>query len=83
MGLLISTNWKSNNYDSLLIIIDCLIKIIYYELIKITINTHDLIEIIIDMIIQYHSLFDLIVSDWGMVFISKFWSSFYYFLKIN
>lgn len=63
MWLLISTNWKNNSYNSLLIIINCFIKIIYYKLIKSIINTHDLIEVILDVIIQYDGLFNLIVSD--------------------
>ena len=45
---------------------------IYYELVKITINTLDLIEIILDMILQYYSLFNSIISDQGLFTILKF-----------
>lgn len=40
--LLISTNRKSETHDFILVIIDRLTKIVYYELIKVTINNFDL-----------------------------------------
>lgn len=45
------TDWKGNSYDSILGILDWLIKIAYYKLIKIFINTLDLSEVIIDIIV--------------------------------
>ncbi len=35
----------------------------HYKTIKVTINTFNLLEVIMDKIIQYHDLFDLIVSN--------------------
>lgn len=63
MKLPIFINWKSNSYDLILVIIDWLIKIVYYKLVKITINTLDLIKVILNILVQYHNLPDLIMSD--------------------
>ena len=82
-GLPISTNWKRENYDSILVIIDWLIKIVYYELVKIIIDTSGLAIVILDVIIWYYGLPDLIMTNWGSVFTSKFWSSLCYFLGIK
>ena len=79
----ISTNWKTDNYDSILVIIDWLTKMIHYEPVKIIIDTLNLMEVTLDIIVQHHGLFNLIVSDWGMVFSLKFWSFLYYFLSIK
>ncbi len=56
---------------------------VYYEPVKVTIDAFDLAEVILDMIVQYHSLSDLIMSDWSSVFTSKFWSLLCYFLGIK
>ncbi len=48
------TGWKNKNYDSILIIIDYLAKIIYYKLVKIIINISDLAEFIINLIIYHY-----------------------------
>ena len=47
----ISTNWKRDIYDSILVIMDWLTKTMHYKLIKITINASRLIKVIIDMVI--------------------------------
>ncbi len=49
--LSISTNWKGNSYDLILVIIDWLTKMVYYELVKITIGTLDLIKVILNTVI--------------------------------
>ncbi len=56
IGLLVFTNWKSDIYNSILVIIDWLTKIILYELVKIIIDTSDLNEVILNVIVQYHDL---------------------------
>ena len=45
---------------------------VYYKSVKITIDVLGLIEIIINMIMRYHSLSNLIVTNWGLLFILKF-----------
>ena len=56
---------------------------VYYELVKVTIDALGLVEVIIDVVVWYHGLLNSIISDWGAIFTSKFWSSLYYFLGIK
>lgn len=55
----------------------------YYESVKVTIDAFRLVEVIIDVIVQYHDLLDSIVIDRGSVFTLKFWFLLYYFLDIK
>ncbi len=82
-GLTVSTNWKCKTFDSILVIIDRLTKMVHYEPVKVTTDAPGLAEIIIDVVVRYHGLSDSIVSDRGSVFTSKFWSSLCYFLSIK
>ena len=83
MVLLVLTDWKGKSYNSILIIVDRFIKMVNYKLIKIMINVSGLAEVIIDVVIWHHSLFDSIITDWGSLFISKFWFSLCYSLRIK
>ena len=56
---------------------------VYYELVKLTIDSPGLAEVIIDVVVWYHGLSDSIDSDRDSVFTSKFWSSICYFLGIK
>ena len=78
----ISSNWKSNNYDFIFIVVDCLTKIVYYKLIWIIIDIFGIAQVIIAIIFQYYNFFDLIMSNQGSVFILKFWSSLCYLFNI-
>ena len=82
-GLPVSADWKSNSYDSILIIVDCLIIMVHYKLVKVTINASGLAEIIWDMVVQYHGLPDSIVTDKSSLFTSKFWLLLCYFIGIK
>ncbi len=65
-------------------IVDCLTKIVYYESVKVIIDVSDLIKlVIINVVIYYYVIPDLIVIDQGSLFILKFWSLLYYFLEIK
>lgn len=68
----ISTNWKGETYDLVLVIVDQLMKIVYYNPFKVTINAPALAEVIINTVVWHYGLLDLIVSDQGSGFISKF-----------
>ena len=83
MGLPISTDWKGDNYDSILVIVDRLTKMVHYKPVKVTIDAPGLAEVIIDIVVRHHGLPDSIVTDWGSLFTSKFWSSLCYFLGIK
>ena len=83
IGLPISTNWKGDSYDSILVIVDRLTKMVHYEPVKVTIDAPGLAEVILDVVVRHHGLPDSIVSDRGSLFTSKFWSSLCYFLGIK
>lgn len=74
---------KSNSYNPILVVVDCLTKMVYYKLIKTTIDTASLAKIIIYIKVRYYSLSEFIIYDQGLLFTSKFWSSLYYFFSIN
>lgn len=50
-GLLISTDWKSDNYNSIFVIIDRLTKMVHYKLVKVIIDTSSLVEMIINIVV--------------------------------
>ncbi len=82
-GLLVSTNWKGDTYDLILVIVDRLMKMVHYEPVKDTIDTPGLAQILLDVVVRHHGLPDSIVSDRGSVFTSKFWLLLCYFLGIK
>ena len=82
-GLPISTDWKGDSYDSILVIVDRLTKMVYYQPVKVTINAPRLVEVILDLVVWHHSLLDSIISDKSSIFTSKFWLSLCYFLGIK
>ena len=45
MGLPILTDWKGDSYDSILVIVNRLIKMVYYKLVKVTIDAPGLAEV--------------------------------------
>ena len=82
-GLPLSADWKGNSYNSILVIVNCLTKIVHYELVKVTIDAPRLAEVIIDMVVRHHGLPDSIVADRGSLFTSKFWSLLCYFFGVK
>ncbi len=82
-SLPLSTNWKGETYVSILVIIDRLTKMVYYDQVKFTIDALGFVEVIINVVVRHHGLLDSIVYDRGSVFTSKFWSSLFYFLGIK
>ena len=71
-GLHILANWKSDSYNSILVIVDRLTKMVQYELVKVTINAPSLAEVILDIVVWHHGIPDSIVTDRGLLFTSKF-----------
>ncbi len=82
-GLPISVDWKGDSYDSILLIVDRLRKMVYYVPVNVTINVPGLAEVIIDVVVRHHGVLESIVTDRGSLFTSKFWSSLCYFLGIK
>ncbi len=56
---------------------------VHYEPVKVTIDASSLAEVIINVIVRHHGVPELIVTDRGSLFTSKFWSSLCYFLDIK
>ena len=82
-GLPISTDWNGESYDSILVIVDRLTKMVHYKPVKITIDAPGLAKVIINVVVRHHGLPDSIITDRGSLFTSKFWSSLCYFLGIK
>ena len=82
-GLPLSADWKGDSYDSILVIVNRLTKMVHYELVKVTIDAPGLAEVIIDVVVRHHGLLDSIISDRGAIFTSKLWFSLCYFLGIK
>ena len=82
-GLPILIDWKKNSYNSILVIINWLIKMVYYKLLKITLDASGLATVIINVVICQHDFLDLIITNRGLLFTSKFWSSLCYFFDIK
>ena len=51
IGLPISTNWKRDSYNSILVIVDQLIKMVHYKPVKVIIDTFGLVEVIINKLV--------------------------------
>ena len=69
---LVLTDLKVDSYDLILVIIDRLRIMVYYKLVKITIDTPGLAKVIINVVVRYHGLTNLIVTDRVLLFILKF-----------
>ncbi len=63
IGLSISANRKGDSYDLILVIIDHLTKMVYYEPVKVTIIASDLAEVIIDVGIWHYGVLESIVIN--------------------
>ncbi len=83
IGLPISADWKGDSYNSILVIIDRLTKMVHYILVKITINAPGLAEVIINVVMHHHGVLESIITDQSLLFTSKFWSSLCYVLRIK
>lgn len=63
--------------------IDCLTKMVYHKLIKITIDIANFIKVIINIMVRHHGFFESIIGDQSILFNSKFWFLLYCFLGIK
>ena len=83
MGLPISMDWEEDSYNSILVIINWLTKMVHYKLVKDTLNVSNFAEVIINIVIKHHGLLNSIITNWGLLFISKFWLSLCSFFDIK
>ena len=56
---------------------------VYYKLVKVTINALCLVKVIINVVVRYHRLQDSIIIDQRLLLILKFWLLLCYFLGIK
>ncbi len=63
IGLPISADWKGDSYDSILVIVDRLTKMVYYIPVKVTIDAPSLAEVIINVVMRHHGVPESIVTD--------------------
>ena len=70
-GLPIFTNWKGKTYNSILVIVNQITKIVYYEPVKVSINAPGLAEVILVVVIRQYDLADSIVSNDSSIFNAK------------
>ena len=82
-GLPVSINWKVENYNSILVIVNQLTKMVYYKLVKITFDALGLAKVIINVVLRYHRLPDSIVTDQSSLVTLKFWLLLCYFFGIK
>ena len=82
-GLPVSTDWKDKTYDSILVIIDRLTKMVYYKPVKVTINALGLAEVIFDMVVRHHRLPNSTITNKDLLFTLKFWLFLCYFLRVK
>lgn len=82
-GQLLLIDKKNDSYNVILVIANCLTKIVHYKPVKIIIDITGLVEVIINMVIKHYGLRELIISNLGSLFTSKFWYLLCYFLGIK
>lgn len=70
-GLQLLVDLKNDNYNAILDIFDCLTKIVHYKLIKTTIDIISLVEVIINVVVKYCSLLELIICNQSLLFTLK------------
>ena len=62
-GLPISADWKGDSYDSILVIVDRLTKMVHYEPVKVMIDATALAKVIINVVVRHHRILESIVTD--------------------
>lgn len=79
-GFSLSVDWKDNSNDLILVIANCLSKMIYYKLVRIIIDVTGLAKVIMDVLVRHHNLLESIVSNRDFLFTSKILFLICYFL---
>ena len=59
----LSSDWKGDSYNSIHVTIDRLTKIVHYEPVKVIIDALGLVEVILDVVVQYYGLPNSIISE--------------------
>lgn len=83
MDVTLLMDWKSDNYNAILVVVDCLTKIVYYKPVKTIVDIAGLVEVIINVIVRHYDLWESNIIYWSLFFISKFWFCYATFLVSN
>ena len=78
-----STSISDVFYNSIMIVVDHLFKMMHYISTWKTMTAFNLINLFLNKVVQYHETFDDIVFDRDFVFTSHFWTSLCYHLLIK
>lgn len=76
-------NEKSNSYDLIIVILDCLIKVVYYKFFRVIIDAIGFIEVIIHKVVIYHGLPESRINKQSLLFTPKSGTLLCYFLDIK
>lgn len=71
IGLLLSMDKTDDSYDTILVIINCLINMVQYKLMKTIINKAGVAKLIINIVIIHHDIPKLIISNQGLLITLK------------
>lgn len=78
-----SRDWNGSMYDSILVVVNRLSKMVHYVPMAKTVSAENLAEIFVREVVRLHGLPESIVTDRGFVFTLKFYSSLCYALKVK
>lgn len=60
-GLRLSIDWKGDNYDVIIVVVNCCTKMVHYKPVKTTIDSVGIAKVIMDVVVKYHSLLKSII----------------------
>ena len=79
--LSLSSIYRSTIWDSILVVINKLIKITHYISVQKTMSVTDFIEVFIRDIIKHYSVSEVLVTDRDKLFMSEQWTSFCFYMQ--
>ncbi len=72
-----------NSYDSILVVVDHLTKMVHFIPCTKTITDEITTKLFFDHVFQYHGLLEDIIFDHGPQFVSKFWKQLFKLLSVK
>jgi len=78
-----SSKWKEVMYDSILVIVDCYMKMMHYLSMKKTLTIIELAKLFFEKIALRYEILNDIVIDRNSLFINAFWSEIWYHVKMK
>ncbi len=80
---LLSSKWKKVVYDSILVIVDCYIKMTRYLFTKKTLTVIELAKLFFEKIVLRYEILNDIIINKNSLFINAFWSKICYHVKMK